>query len=325
MARVITTGFETNDTTYDFETISGTPAIDNSPVRTGSYSLELRSSERVGWNVGTPTKVFVGVAFYLDTTANGTDMVDFFSGSGHLFKVGIGIGGNIVFLRGLSTVVATSSNACSAGGWYYMEIEYYPDQSAGTCTVRINGAEWLTFTGDTQDAAGTFNVVRLVASASTTVNYDDLVINDDTGSDNNTWPGQCRLYLATVNGAGDATDLTASAGNNYECVDETPPSTSDYVYSSTATDRDLYDITDPLAGTETLGSVTIQIVAKLDSGSGNLATTLKAGTTEDDGDDITLTETWTRYEQTWAENPDDSAAWEPADIDDLQIGVEVKA
>lgn len=327
MSRRHTIGFELNDTAYETGvTYLGSPAIVGSPARTGSYALELTSQERIGYGVSGATEIYMGVGLYLNTIAQTYNVIEFWSTSADLFYIKVAIGGAIQAIRG-STVLATSVNTLTTGGWNYIEVYYYPDNSAGVCTVRVNGAEWLTCSGDTRNNDNIMAAVRLVNTTPIGVNvqFDDLVINDTDGSVNNSWTGQQKLYLAIPNASGDATDLTASAGNNWEAVNEAPPDTSSYVYSSTATEKDLYNVDDPLAGTETLGSVTVNIVAKLDSGSGNLATTIKAGTTEDDGADIALTENWTWYQQTWNVNPDDSAAWEPADIDALQIGVEIKA
>jgi len=322
-----------NDPTYEMGTdysTTGTPAVVSTTVRTGTYSLELRDGESVGYNVSGATAIYMGVAVYLDSVSGYTyDLISFFDSDQLMALIKTAIGGALVFEVN-NTDVATSERVIAAGGWYYIEVYYLPDDSTGVCTIRVNGTEWLTFSGDTRNGDN-LAVVRLkyrsnqVGVTTNDCYFDDLVINDTSGSVNNTWPGQQKLYLAVPNAAGDQTDLTPSAGNNWDCVDEIPTSTADYVSSATATEYDLYNITDPLAGTETLGSVVLNIVAKIDSGSGNIATTLKANVTEDDGANIGLTEAWQLYQQAWAVNPDDSAAWAPADIDDLQIGVEIKA
>jgi len=327
MVRRVTIGYEMNDTTYETGvTYQGSPAIVASPVRTGSYALELASQELIGYGVSGATAVYMGVGVYLNNIAGVYDILQFWSSSAELFAIQVAIGGALQAVRG-NTVMATSTSTISTGGWYYIEVYYLPDNSAGVATIRVNGAEWLTASGDTQDNDDPFTVVRLVNTTAVGVNveFDDLVINDTSGAVNISWPGQQKLYLATVNGDGDTTDLTPSAGDNYAAVDEIPPNTADYVYSDTATDIDLYDITDPLAGTETLGSVVVNYVAKLDSGSGNIAATVKAGGTEDDGTTEGLTEAWLLYQATWDVNPDDAGAWTPADIDGLQIGIEIKA
>lgn len=326
MSRLYTIGYEMNDTNYETGvTYYGTPSITSSEKRTGTYALSLYNAT-IGYGVGKPSEVYIGVGMFLNNVSVVQKVVAFWTSNALLFQIKIAIGGSIQACRG-STVVAESTNTLATGGWNYVELYYKEGDSAGVITIRVNGAEWLTFTGDTKNVTGDFSTVRLSQSSSFSfiIYYDDLVINDTAGSVNNSWPGQQKLYLATVNAAGDATDLTASAGTNYEAVDEIPPSTTDYVYGSTATEKDLYNITDPLAGTETLGSVVVNFVAKLDSGSGNLAATVKAGLTEDDATADGLTETWVLYQSIWATNPDDSAAWAPADIDDLQIGIEIRA
>jgi hypothetical protein len=326
MSRLHTIGYEMNDTNFETGvTYAGTPVIGGSPVRTGSYALQMTYQDIIGYNVSGATRIYMGFGFYDNSVTSALDIVAFWSTTGALAKITVGVGGALEIYRGTS-LLATSSNVVTTGGWHYIELDYYPDQASGVVTIRVNGAEWATVTADTMDNANALATVRFSCPASgMSYSIDDLIINSSAGAANNTWPGQQKLYLALPNAAGDSTDLTPSTGANYAAVDEIPPATADYVSSATATDYDLYNITDPLAGTETISSVVINIVAKLDSGTGDIAATLKAGATEADGADIALTEAWALYQTIWNTNPDDSAAWAPTDIDGLQIGVEVKA
>jgi len=52
---------------------------------------------------------------------------------------------------------------------------------------------------------------------------------------------------------------------------------------------------------------------------------LKSNSTVTDGTEIELTSSFTEYSEQWNNNPADSQAWEKADINNLQIGVALKA
>ena len=67
------------------------------------------------------------------------------------------------------------------------------------------------------------------------------------------------------NGAGDATGLTASAGSNYQCVDEvTANGDTDYVYGTTAGPVvDYYALDDTALTTETVDSVDVILESKV--------------------------------------------------------------
>ena len=131
-------------------------------------------------------------------------------------------------------------------------------------------------------------------------------------------------------GAGDDTNWTPNTGANYAAVDEAE-SDSDTTYVARAGTEvdDLYNIATNAALTgATITGITIYASAKYTvggSGSAPSAPTLKLGlktsSTEywDAGDAITSS--YATYSQAWAVNPADSAAWEKADIDALQIGI----
>lgn len=326
MARLHTYGFEMNTTDFECGTYSsGTISISAVEARTGTYSLLLSNGNERDFNIAGTTEIYIGFGAWFNLVDNSNLILEIRGTGGDMFYIYINPGGSIGLFRS-GTLVASSTRNLIPEDWYYFEIKYIPDNAAGECTVLVNGSQWVTFSGDTIASAGSMTIVRMQETGGN-LHYhyvDDFVINDDSGADNNTYPGQVHLSLATVTSDGDASDWTPSAGSNYENVDEIPPSTADYNYSSNATDVDLYDITDPLAGTETILNLIVNGIMQLDNGSGDMALTLKTNGTEYDGDTTALTETWTLYQHVWADNPDDSNPWEPADIDDLQIGAEVK-
>lgn len=132
-------------------------------------------------------------------------------------------------------------------------------------------------------------------------------------------------------GAGDDTNWTPNTGANYAAVDEAV-SDNDTTYvenTSTSALDDLYNIaTDAALTGASISNVTIYAYAKYaSSGVGsisavpNLKLGVKASGTEywDTGDDVTSS--YALYTHSLDTNPADSAAWEKADIDALQIGI----
>lgn len=130
--------------------------------------------------------------------------------------------------------------------------------------------------------------------------------------------------------AGDDTLWTPNTGANYAAVDEAV-SDDDTTYVARAGTEvdDLYNLaTDALLTGATISNVTIYASAKyVESGTGTLSTSptlklgCKAGGTEywDTGD--TITSSYAQYSHSLDLNPADSAAWEKADIDALQVGI----
>ena len=140
--------------------------------------------------------------------------------------------------------------------------------------------------------------------------------------------------MATVtlrpDGAGDDTNWTPNTGANYAAVDEASnDADTTYVARDGTEVDDLYAIaTDAALTGATISNVRVYASGKyVESGSGVLSVSptlkigVKSGGTEywDDGD--TITSSYADYYQDWDTNPADSAAWEKADIDALQVGI----
>ena len=137
--------------------------------------------------------------------------------------------------------------------------------------------------------------------------------------------------------AGDSTQWEPNTGANYAAVDEAE-SDSDTTYvkqSTVGTDEDdTYNIpTSALLEGATINSVTVYARAKyVQSGAGSTPAAPSiyqlvrvGGTTyASAGGDATGTG-YADTSNSWATNPADSAAWEKADIDGLQIGIRAQA
>jgi hypothetical protein len=129
-------------------------------------------------------------------------------------------------------------------------------------------------------------------------------------------------------GAGAETNLhKTGAATNWQCVDEeTPDEATTTVYSpeeaSSSYIRDLYNLP-ASGGSGTINKITVYARGyyphyTLDLG---MKTVVKSGGTIDESVVHKIDSTWTTFSDEWALNPDDSEAWEWADIDALQIGV----
>jgi len=129
------------------------------------------------------------------------------------------------------------------------------------------------------------------------------------------------------NAAGDETSITYQWPNStyhWDKVDEVTPDNDTYVFvEASSYKRDLYSLPDHTTESGTINSIKIYFRCHSDDVTHCRAKpSLKSDSTVTDGTEITPTQgVWTTYSETWTTNPADSAAWEWADIDALQIGV----
>jgi len=136
-----------------------------------------------------------------------------------------------------ASVETAGSLAATWGVWHCAEFHYKIHASTGALTLKIDGIEVCSFTGDTVVSGLTvFDIVEMYYSTgSAHINADGLVINDTTGGESNSWPGI--IYVSSQDP--DAVSATYNAwsgsagGDKNLLVDEYPPNETDFVYSVT--------------------------------------------------------------------------------------------
>lgn len=122
--------------------------------------------------------------------------------------------------------------------------------------------------------------------------------------------------------AGDLTQWTPSAGNNYACVSDQSDLT--YVKTDTNLKEDLYGIADLVESNPVISSVKIYVRAKSDTYASQFhkfRIKLKTGGTEyDNGTTLTLTGSIVDYSWEKTTNPKTGNAWTKDEVDALQVG-----
>lgn len=189
-----------------------------------------------------------------------------------------------------------SAHAVPLNQWccieWYIKIGESPD---GESTIKIDGTTELTLTG--QDTRWTSIAGAQSAAYASTTNtndavggyFDDLAINDNAGAVNNSWIGRGGIYRIVPEGVGNYTDLHASAGNAWDCIDEVPPSDADYVYDDTVNQKSTYALTALVPTTGTIDCINVIMRAKLDAaGAGNIARLIRSNGTDSQGADVGL-------------------------------------
>ena len=274
----------------------------------------------------TPGDVFyIGFGLKLTTLTSSSDFLVISEGGTTHFVLKYNADGTLTAKRNTATLGSTGA-VLSSDTWVYLEVYVKIANTGGEVTVKIDGNTELTLTSqDTQNGStGVCNTLKL-AGASGNLHYDDMYICDDAGSVNNGFLGDCTVETLVPNGAGSSTGLTASAGSNYAAVDEKPVNTSDYVYSSTVTNKDLYAVENLADNTVTVHGVQVAFHAKKeDSGERGLKPICKTGTTEGAGDEKMLG--YSDYHSSawiFETDPDTAVAWLGSGVDGMEMGVEV--
>ncbi len=335
MARIVTCGFEAGLISYEPDFYSGAGVSTSSP-RTGTYNYRSGSGNYVAWwcnrAASQLAEFYGGFGYKNDQTVWGSSTYLLLFRCNSLGTIEAAwrllASQELVVYRGTTEIVRSAPLPYfQQDQWVYFEFWWKQADSGGRWVVKVNGETVIDFTGDTKSEDVTTRPVEAwyIQAIQNNCNVDDVVLNDESGASNNSWPGQVRLQAVVPNGAGDVTQLTPTAGANWECVDEIPPTGTDYVYSSTVDQYDLYAMGNPVPiGAATIKNVVLQTRAALDAGSGSIANIIKSGTVESQGSDEALTEAWRPIRTVWPTNPDGGGAWTWATIDALQAGLKVR-
>ena len=239
--------------------------------------------------------------------------------------------------RGLQTgtLLATAGQPLGASLWTFVEVKATVADSGGLVQVRLDGAQVLSFTGDTRNAgAAEIATVRFsnhfVASGTRhALRLDDALFCDGGGRRNNDFLGDVRVVTLRPNADTAQADFTPSAGTaHHSLVAEAPDDDggASYVESGTVGHKDLYgyqDLTGMPAGI--MAAQLATVARKDDAGSRSLRAVPKSGVPTANGATRVLGTTYALYDNRFEVDPATGAAWSKAGIDALQAGVEVVA
>lgn len=338
MARVFTEGAEMGDTLF-WSSASGVTAVSASPTpHASAYCYKVTSTGCI-INFSALSEFYIRFRVYFEypyLVSTQTRFPGFFSGATWQAELSFDASGHVTANIGGSGV-GTSSQIINANQWYLFELYYKMADSSGRLVLDIDAVNAIDYTGDTKPYSDT-TIDRLQwrggawLGGSSYLAIDDMAFNDTTGGVDDSYPGDGIIIKVTPNGNGTTNDWHGSDGNdvdNYALVDEYPHDTdTSYVYHNGADSgtQDQYALSDYSGTDKTITRIYPEARIRKTAAA---AHTVKLGTLASGGSDamsaaMNLTTTYARYvgnEQTV--NPVDSNPWEEADIDALELVVEV--
>jgi hypothetical protein len=241
--------------------------------------------------------------------------------------------GTVSVRRGIynGTILGTTTQSFPYNIWHYWEMKVTLHDTTGSVVVRLNNQTVLNLTNIDTKNGGTGSVIDYVhyyTSAVHGVKYDDIYINDGSGSVDNDFWGDIAIKTLVANGAGNSTQLTSSTGANWSTTDEafnTTPNTTDYVGASTPGLKDTYSLVDLPAGTPLIKYISVGLyAAKSDAGSISARRVLRVNSTDYTGSDLVLAASYQWFWEYIRLSPNTSLAWTKAEIDAMEAGMEVR-
>jgi hypothetical protein len=257
MARLWTCGFELQSTTAGMEWETNVNSVNwtGSVKRSGAASLLLAPVAGTG-AVRMPltassfatTTLYARAYIYVATMPGGlTSIIRFTNGATNRMEVRLNSNGTLE-LWNSTAQVGSDSSALSTNTWYRIELKVVINGSfVGTdIEAKIDGTAFASGASQSIGAIDAFSV-GVFTSATTTIYFDDLAVNDSSGSYQTGYPGEGSVVVLTPNGAGASSQWRPFTGSNYDNVNDIPPNDiTDYVdtQARNANDVDEYTLSD---------------------------------------------------------------------------------
>lgn len=333
MARLLIEGWEHGSATLLASSYGNSPTIASGTSNgfKSNYVVSL-GDDSLTYEIPNSTSLYL--AFKFKKTANNhTRMLAFHNGSTSIATLSAMSNGDntahyIQLYRGDdevyndATLFYNSPVLLSHNVVRQLEMYYVPKLDAtGIWTVKIDGRIVANVTS-TQTAKNTTTINRIRIGAPDSCNQmyvDDLIV------DSSNWIGNTIVVGLQANAVGNSAQWTPSATgfDNYTLVDEFPPSSTDYISTTSTNQTDTYNTTTLALTPETIKSVQVTAIAKYEGNPSftNLGIVARVNGTDYISDANALTTNYRAYNKIWETNPNTAAPWVKSDIDSLEIGI----
>lgn len=328
-------------------------SIDSSVFRTSGKSAKTPTfvtNARLAVSIPTARNICVGFGLYLTGTgaaaALGSDQ-DCLLALGNsqgpsLGQCGLALlsDGKLRFARGTlstsgfsgATQLGVAAAALPLAQWNYIELRVFIDNTAGAVELRVNGIVEFSLTGiDTQfdSTLDSATAVGLHSVNQSLVHYfDDVYIrtSNQASAETGGFFGDVKIKPYYPDADGTYAQMTPSTGTtHYTLVDEANPSTTDYVSSSTAGQKDSWSF-QPVSETGSVKAVQLSVYAsKDDAGFRSIDLFTKSGATEDFAASQTLSTTNKYRTKVWDNDPNTGSSWSQANVNAAEFGVRISA
>ena len=224
---------------------------------------------------------------------------------------------------------ATSLTSIPTTTWVCYEFHFKIHPTEGVAEVRADGQTICYYQGKTDFISYVSQVY--IGSVDDDWYVDDIVLNDSTGSFNNSWTGCQYIVYLPVSADGSITQWTPTPAGltHYTALDEIIKSASEYVSTLNSTDEDFFQLSNLPAAATAIISVQTCLWARKSSATSTLPNVLTgiltSGITTWSTPLWLLPDTFTpdysSLRVNWDHNPVTGHRWTVDEINDLHIGI----
>lgn len=325
--------YNTADITKKGWVTSGSPSIHTSDGFNGGGCCKLDYTEHIRYDVGdiSGKRFTCGFAVYFDAMPNSAQRVFFRAqndtGGSYVFIYAGSTGIIYVYNNGIPGLIYTSPDGFfTTDIWYYVELQIeFLNSSSGYIGMRWDEEVLIDRTADNVWTGGSnYNYFYIQSPSNGVMRVDNVYFLDEDGTKNNDYLGKCRIDTLYPDGAGNYSQMTPSAGSNYQCVDEAQLSESDYVTGNADGEKDSYGFgACPTLEVGRLWGVQTNIAAKEQGEIVKLSDLIRVSSSDYLGGFQELTSSNKFIKTVHETDPSDSNDWTEAKINAAEFGQEV--
>jgi hypothetical protein len=319
---------------------SGVGGVDTAKFRTGTRSFKMFTdgAQQGGmWTCNIPDPNSAGAMadgwvyfdMYMDALPSAAyNLLTLFeSGTTHV-TLQLRSDGKMQATRNGTVLGSVGTNIYVINTHRSIAVRFVIHDSTGEMQVRWDGTTTndINVTGaDTKNGgSGVINQLRFssahgAGAVGGSLWVDDVVVQDSTGSaPENTWLTDPECLYVTADGLGTATGWTANTGSKNGAIDDIPRSDADYVQSNTPTDKVGFTMTNIATTALVVYAVCPTAVAsKASAGLREIKMLTLLSGSENTGQTITLTATFTWYQSVFHRDPA-AAVWTPTNVNNSE-------
>lgn len=325
--------YGTADIGLKWQIVSGSPTIASGGRTNKKLTMNLQFFSATGLNktIDNQSTWTIGAAINWTKNSVATGFMGLDDASTRQVSLTIDSSG-LLYLDKNGSNIANSGSNTWVDGWNYVEMKCVFNGSSGAVTVRVNGATWITYSGNiSQSGNDRANIVFIGDHlggnhSAPALGFDDFYACDAQGSTNTTFLGDVTVDALTPNAAGNYSNWTANGSTfGYNCVNENPTDgDTTYISDTNVGDRESFTFTAP---TNTILTVYgVQFVTDMKkswSGNRSIGTFTRTSSTNYDQTGVAISTTYAMYTTILETNPATSAAWTSTDIAGIEAGVKV--
>ena len=320
--------------------------------RTGSGGVQMRAGINSNYaylskTIASVVEMYKGFGFYWDSyyplsegAANVVSMVVLASNTGaYQVTLAIDITSNVlrVFRGGSNgTLLGTGVTAVTADIQHYVEMNTVIHDTAGAITVRLNGNVEIAVTSvDTNTVGGDIVTIMVGVPRSSTAGnggrgsfyYDDIIINDTTGTVSNSWPNGAGVEMLVPSADGNYTAWTSTGGAvDYTEIDDVttygnlPDDDTTTILSGTLDQRTSVALSNTVQVGQVEAVMLCTYAKNSAAGADEMAQGVRISTTDYDSATFIPATSYGWQKNILTLSPATSARWTTAEIDAMEMG-----